>query len=381
MMIPFKKHFSPSRRKVVKWEVLLHDTLFTASLLTTATLLSAAYFLLSRNTTNIAIIYILAIVVIAQNTAGYIPGIVASLFSVTFINLIFTYPFMELNFILDGYPLTFLGMMIISSLTSTLTTHLKEETQISTEREHMLMEAEKEKMRANLLRAISHDLRTPLTGIIGSAAFYLEQGGQMDEARKSQLVKNIAEDAQWLLHMVENLLSVTRINNQTASVQTTTEPLEEVVSSALQQFHKRMPSAKVQVQIPEEFIMLPMDATLIGQVLINLLENAARHSGSSKPSCLSVTTDNAYVWFHIRDYGSGINPDMLDTLFDGYACEPNSSSDSHKGMGIGLSICKTIVNAHHGQIFARNHEDGAEFIFSLPFGEHTYESEINSSDH
>ena len=295
MMIPFKKHFSPSRRKVVKWEVLLHDTLFTASLLTTATLLSAAYFLLSRNTTNIAIIYILAIVVIAQNTAGYIPGIVASLFSVTFINLIFTYPFMELNFILDGYPLTFLGMMIISSLTSTLTTHLKEETQISTEREHMLMEAEKEKMRANLLRAISHDLRTPLTGIIGSAAFYLEQGGQMDEARKSQLVKNIAEDAQWLLHMVENLLSVTRINNQTASVQTTTEPLEEVVSSALQQFHKRMPSAKVQVQIPEEFIMLPMDATLIGQVLINLLENAARHSGSSKPSCLSVTTDNAYV--------------------------------------------------------------------------------------
>lgn len=376
MMTLFK-----NRRRRLEPKVLLHDTLVTAAFLTVATLISAAYFLLSHNTTNIAIIYILAIVAIAQNTAGYVPGIVASLFSVTFINLIFTYPFMELNFILDGYPLTFLGMMIISSLTSTLTTHLKEETQISSEREHMLMEAEKEKMRANLLRAISHDLRTPLTGIIGSTTSYLEQGGQMDDTRKSQLVKNIAEDAQWLLHMVENLLSVTRINNQTASVQTTMEPLEEVVSSALQQFRKRMPPAKVQVQIPEEFIMLPMDATLIEQVLINLLENAARHSGSSRPSCLSVTVEPPYAWFHIRDYGRGINPDMLDTLFDGYACEPNISSDSHKGMGIGLSICKTIINAHHGQIFARNHKDGAEFIFSLPLGEQTYEPEINSSDH
>lgn len=370
-----------NRRPPVKRKVLLHNILYTAAFLTIATLLSVAYFFLSHNTTNIAVIYVLAIVVIAQNTSGYVPGIVASLFSVTFINLMFTYPFMELNFILDGYPLTFLGMMIISSLTSTLTTHLKEQTQISTEREHMLMEAEKEKMRANLLRAISHDLRTPLTGIIGASTSYLEQGGQMDDARKSQLVKNISEDAQWLLHMVENLLSVTRINNQTASVKTTLEPLEEVVSSALQQFRKRMPSAKVQVQIPEEFIMIPMDATLIEQVLINLLENAARHSGSTEPSCLSVNTDSAYVWFHIRDYGSGINPAMLDTLFDGYTYEPNSSSDSHKGMGIGLSICKTIVNAHHGQIFARNREDGAEFIFSLPLGEHTYESEINSSDY
>lgn len=176
------------------------------------------FFLLSHNTANVAIIYVLATILVAQNTEGYIPGIIASLLSVIFINLVFTYPYMVLNFSLDGYPLTFLGMMIVASLTSILTTHLKEQTHILNEREHMLMEAEKEKMRANLLRAISHDLRTPLTSIIGTASSYLEQGAYLSDKDKSHLVETISEDAQWLLHMVENLLSVTRINDQTASV-------------------------------------------------------------------------------------------------------------------------------------------------------------------
>ena len=369
MMIPFK-----TRRPHLSRQVLPRNFVITIICLMIATLLSTLFFLLSHNTANIAIIYVLAVVIIAQNTAGYGCGIVASLFSVAFINFVFTYPYMELNFILDGYPVTFLGMTIISSLSSTLTTHLKEEIQLSNEREHMLMEAEKEKMRANLLRAISHDLRTPLTSIIGTSTSYLEQGAHMDESQKTHLVKTIAEDAQWLLNMVENLLSVTRINNQTASVNTTLEPLEEVVSAALRRFYKRTPGAKVQARIPDELIMLPMDATLIEQVLINLLENAVYHSGSQTPTSLSVDTDSGFAHFHVRDYGSGISPDRLDTLFDGYPSTPNHSSDSHKGMGIGLSICKTIINAHHGQISAKNHPDGAECIFSLPLGENTYGS-------
>lgn len=368
-MIPFK-----TKRPHLSGQALLRNFVITIICLMVATLLSAVFFLLSHNTANIAIIYVLAVVIIAQNTAGYGCGIVASLFSVAFINFVFTYPYMELNFILDGYPVTFLGMTIISSLSSTLTTHLKEEIQLSNEREHMLMEAEKEKMRANLLRAISHDLRTPLTSIIGTSISYLEQEERLDQSQKTYLVKTIAEDAQWLLNMVENLLSVTRINNQTASVNTTLEPLEEVISTALTRFHKRIPGAKVQVLIPEELIMLPMDATLIEQVLINLLENAVYHSGSQTPTSLSVDIDSAFVHFHVRDYGSGISPDRLDTLFDGYTSTRNHSSDSHKGMGIGLSICKTIINAHHGQISAWNHPDGAEFIFSLPLGENTYGS-------
>lgn len=350
----------------MKRKILLKDILITMLGLAMATLLASAFFLLSHNTANVAIIYVLATILVAQNTEGYIPGIIASLLSVIFINLVFTYPYMVLNFSLDGYPLTFLGMMIVASLTSTLTTHLKEQTHILNEREHMLMEAEKEKMRANLLRAISHDLRTPLTSIIGTASSYLEQGAYLSDKDKSHLVETISEDAQWLLHMVENLLSVTRINDQTASVKKSMEPLEEVVSSAMQRFHKRLPEAKVQLQIPDDFIMIPMDPTLIEQVLINLLENAVYHSGSTNPITLSITIEGSLACFRIRDYGFGINPEVLATLFDGYTFTQNRSSDSHKGMGIGLSICKTIINAHHEQIFAQNHREGAEFTFTLP---------------
>lgn len=360
-------------------KVFYKNTVITCFYLILATVISYAFFLLSKNTTNVAICYILATVLVARRTEGYVPGIVASLFGVICINFVFTYPYMALNFTLDGYPVTFLGMMVISSITSTLTTHLKEQTRILKERDRMLLEAEKEKMRANLLRAISHDLRTPLTSIIGTSTNYLEQSEFLDDAEKSRLVATISEDANWLLHMVENLLSVTRINDQTAKVKTTLEPLEEVIPAAVQRFHKRLPDAQVKVKIPDDFIMVPMDATLIEQVLINLLENAVYHSGSTKPIELTVTTDSANAIFHIRDYGNGIDPQHLDTLFDGYTADKSHSSDSHKGMGIGLSICKTIINAHHGTIIAENHSDGAEFTFTLPLGEDAHEPQINRS--
>jgi len=361
--------------------VLYKNTAITCIALVLATLISYGFFLLSKNTTNVAICYILATVLVAWRTEGYVPGIVASMIGVICINFVFTYPYMTLNFTLDGYPVTFLGMLVISCITSTLTTHLKEQTRILKERDRLLLEAEKEKMRANLLRAISHDLRTPLTSIIGTSTNYLEQSEFLSDAEKSRLVAAISEDANWLLHMVENLLSVTRIDDQTASVKTTLEPLEEVVPSAVRRFHKRLPDAKVKVRIPDDFIMVPMDATLIEQVLINLLENAVYHGGSTQPIELTVTTDATDAIFHLRDYGNGIDPQHLDTLFDGYTADRNHSSDSHKGMGIGLSICKTIINAHHGTIVAKNHSDGAEFIFTLPLGENVHESTINRNSY
>ena len=353
---------------------LRHNIIVTSAYLSIATAIAALFFVTTENTTNVAIIYALAAMLIARRTEGYVPGIIASFVSVVFINFIFTYPFMELNFTLDGYPLTFIALMFITAMTSTLTTHLKEQTRILNEREHLLMEAEKEKMRANLLRAISHDLRTPLTSIIGTTDNYLEHGDAMTEEEKTHLIHNISEDANWLLNMVENLLSVTRIQGEGASVVTTLEPLEEVIPDAVIRFHKRLPDAAVQVNIPEDFIMVPMDATLIEQVIINLLENAVYHSHSDAPIELTVTTDEHFARFSIKDHGKGIDEAIIPTLFDGGAPASGQCSDSHKGMGIGLSICKTIVNAHHGDLFARNHEDGAEFIFTLPIGEGHYES-------
>ena len=120
---------------------------------------------------------------------------------------------------------------------------------------------------------------------------------------------------------------------------------------------------------------------LIEQVIINLLENAIVHSGSKLPVELTVVCGEKQVSFHVRDYGKGIAAQNLDTIFDGYTPDESHSSDSHKGMGIGLSICKTIIHAHHGSIIAKNHSDGAEFIFTLPLGENNYESKANCRSH
>lgn len=150
------------------------------------------------------------------------------------------------------------------------------------------------------------------------------------------------------------------------SVTKTDESLEEVISEAVRRFHKRFPGVTVQVHIPESFIMVPMDAMLIEQVINNLLENAHFHSGSEKPIELKVRTENGVLYITIKDHGKGIDPKRLPTLFDGGGVNTNESGDSHKGMGIGLSICKTIINAHGGTIQAANHADGAMFTFTLP---------------
>lgn len=355
-----RKHGTMSKK------ALLRNTVVTLLFLLGAIACSAMFLFISGNRANAGIVFMLAVMLTARYTDGYVPGIIASLVGVICVNYVFTYPFMELDFTLDGYPLTFIAMLLISSITSATMTHLKEQN-------HKLMEAEKETMRANLLRAISHDLRTPLTGIIGSSNAYLENREHLSESDKTGMVSNINEDAQWLLNMVENLLSVTRIRDGQSHVAKAEEPLEEVVAEAVQRFHKRLPDVPVHVAIPQEFIMVPMDAILIEQVIINLLENAAYHGQSKEPAELSVTILDGFARFTVTDRGNGIPAERLATLFDGNPPSLNESVDSHKGMGIGLTICKTIISAHGGSIEASNEEQGARFTFTLPLGENTYE--------
>jgi len=138
------------------------------------------------------------------------------------------------------------------------------------------------------------------------------------------------------------------------------------VSEALQRFRKRLPETKVQVRIPDEFLMVPMDAVLIEQVIVNLLENAVYHSQSEEPIQLLAQVQGNHVVLQVRDLGKGIDPERLPFIFDGAGTDCNESSDSHKGMGIGLSICKTIIAAHNGTIDAVNQDQGVAFIFTLP---------------
>lgn len=299
---------------------LLHNnTLFTLTLLGIATALAFLFFsFVSENTANIALLYIIVQILIARYTNGYLHVLFSSVFSVICINFFFTYPFFRLNFTLSGYPVTFIGMLIITLLTTATTSSL------------------------------------------------LSDGSILSDAEKRELLENIENDSSWLLNMVENLLSVTRINDTvTHQVNKTPEIVEEVVAEAVQRLKKRFPSASIIVHVPTDYLLIPMDAILIEQVLINLLENALIHSGSSHSPELTVTDHPDHVTFCVKDFGHGLNPDVIPDIFSGI-CHNTGSVDSHKGMGIGLSICKTVIDAHNGYIEAKNHTNGALFLFTLP---------------
>lgn len=344
-----------------------HPVLITALFLSTATILS---FILStiipNDSANIALIYVLAAIMIARYTDGYWYDVFASVFSVICINFFFTYPHFELNFTITGYPIIFIVMMIITFSTSALTSHMKQQALILAKREKQLMEADKEKMRANLLRAVSHDLRTPLTSIIGSISSLIENEDSLSAKEKKEIEMHIYDDSNWLLTMVENLLTVTRIQNDSSTVNKSLEVVEEVVSEAVSRLKKRLPDANIQVNIPDDFLMIPIDAMLIEQVLMNLIENAIIHSQSTRPIEVIISSEEPVVKFSVIDHGIGINEEQIQSIFDGLPTTPSNTSDSKKGMGIGLSICKTIILAHNGSIYAKNHEDGAEFTFILP---------------
>ena len=346
---------------------LISETAFTILMLAAATAISFGFFYLgNKNVANITIVYTLALILTALYTSGYLFGIIASLFCVIAVNYFFSYPYFRINFSLSGYPVTFIGMLAISLITSATTTALKQQRQAIAEREKELAEADREKLRANLLRAVSHDLRTPLTSIIGSSSSYLENSPELTEEERTELVANIKEDSQWLLNMVENLLTVTRIkDNDTDKVKKSPEVVEEVVSEAILRLKKRLPDIKIRVNMPNNFLMLSMDPTLIEQVLINLLENARVHSGSCEPIDLVITEYPKYISFTVRDYGKGISEKQLPYIFEGQQTM-SETADGHKGIGIGLSICKTIIRAHDGMITAANHSNGAEFTFTLP---------------
>jgi two-component system sensor histidine kinase KdpD len=181
------------------------------------------------------------------------------------------------------------------------------------------------------------------------------------------LISNIKEDSQWLIHMVENLLSVTRINEGTMNVTKTPEAAEDVIAEAVSQIRKRFPESRISVKVPDQLLIVPMDGTLIEQVLINLLENASKHAPADSTIEVEAKADGGYALIEVRDHGKGIAPEDLPYLFESYVPNGTKSPDSSRGMGIGLSICKTIVKAHGGTLEAVNgKEDGAVFFFRLP---------------
>ncbi|MDD5949997.1 MAG: DUF4118 domain-containing protein [Lachnospiraceae bacterium] len=341
--------------------------------LATAVAFALFYMVSNDNSANIAIVYVLALILISRYTTGFWYGLGSAIVCVACVNFLFTYPYFKLNFTLTGYPVTFLAMLAITLVTSATTSAMTKQAEQLKQREKELAEAEKERMRANLLRAVSHDIRTPLTSIIVASDSYTEHPDQYSRDEVETLFSQISEDAQWLLHMVENLLSVTRIDagggdsaTKKSGVVKSMEPVEEIVEEAVSRVKKRIVGAGIAVKLPEEFVMIPVDPLLIEQVLINLLENAIVHGKGEKPIELTVVYEENMVAFHVRDYGIGIEESRIQGIMNGTYAAGEYSTEQRKGMGVGLSICKTIVDAHGGTFEALGHREGSEFIVAIP---------------
>ena len=313
---------------------------------------------LHQDTTYVAVIFLLDVFLTAYWTNGYMLGILTAVAGVFSVDYIFTYPYWHISFTLTGFPLTFLVMMTISVLTAAVTSRAKQT-------EAVRREAEREKMYADLLRAVSHDIRTPLTGIVGATNVLLEQDGELTAEQRQQLLRSTNEDAQWLIRIVENLLSITRINAEEARVKKAPEAAEEVIGSAVAKTHKHYPDVDVQVSVPDELMLVPMDPLLIEQVLVNLMENAVIHGDTSRID-VTLAQEGENAVFTVSDNGRGIPLHLLGKLFDGSA-RSDRSSDGKRSMGIGLSVCRTVVHAHGGTIRGENKkEGGACFTVTLP---------------
>lgn len=309
-------------------------------------------------------IFTLAVFLISLFTDGYVYGIIASMLSVLIQNFVFTYPYLAFNFTIPENMISAIIMLAISMMTCALTTKVMQQ-------EKVKAEIDKEKMRANLLRAVSHDLRTPLTTIYGSSSAIMDKFDELSKGQILELLGGINEDAQWLVGMVENLLSVTRIDNSKVKIIKTDTVLEELIDAVLIRFKKKYPNQKVLVEIPDEFIVIPMDAVLIEQVITNILENAVQHAIGMTQLGLSIHKQGNNAVFEIIDDGCGIEKERLKNIFTGYFEKKETPIDNQKhSMGIGLSVCASIIKAHDGTISAMNRpEGGCCFTFSLKLEE------------
>lgn len=309
-----------------------------------------------------------AVFLISMFTKGYVYGILAAFAATIAINYAFTFPFFRLDFATPTNFFSAVVMITISLLTSALTTQVKQ---------HQAIKAasERERMRANLLRAISHDLRTPLTTIYGASSALLDEEHAYSPSQQKSMIRGIQEDAQWLTRMVENLLSITRIDSGKVKIEKTPTVLDELLDSVIVKFQKHCPGQRIRLILPEEILLIPMEPILIEQVLLNILENAVRHAKGMQELTLQVQVQGSNAEFLIFDDGCGIPADRLEHIFTGNIPPAEQVADGQRrNAGIGLSVCATIIRAHGGEITAYNRpEGGACFRFCLALEEYQHE--------
>lgn len=265
----------------------------------------------------------------------------------------------------------------IQAFEKNLMVALLDECALALEKERTLLEkqeaqaqADQEALRANLLRAISHDLRTPLTSISGNASILMESADQLTAGKRQGLFTAIYDDAMWLINLVENLLSITRLEDGRVHMNMEPELLEDIFTEALSHLDRNAARHRIEVHLADDMLMADMDARLMVQVVINIVNNAVKYTPEGSRITLSARRSHQTVVVEIADDGPGIPDAAKEKLFDMFYTNGKERGDGRRGLGLGLSLCKSIVTAHGGWIEAvDNHPRGTVFRFTLKASE------------
>ena len=266
-------------------------------------------------------------------------------------------------------PITFQQDLLLKAVAAQMAIALERDALYAQE-EKIRLAMERERLRSTLLRAVAHDLRSPLTVLAGASGLLSDHTQSLTEAEKTKLAKDINEEVIWLNDLVENILSMTQIQESRLFLRKEEEVVDDVVHEAVKHITPLLNDRRLTVSLPDDIVTAPMDIKLIAQVIINLLDNAVRHTPMGSTITLTVTAAAQEVIFEIADNGPGIDPDIINTLFEGFVQKSARVSDGRRGLGLGLAICQAVVSAHGGSITASNNPvGGAKFEFRLPRGE------------
>ena len=258
-------------------------------------------------------------------------------------------------------------MLIVSIITVTLAI---QNIRNAEEKERAAVRAKNEQLRADLLRTISHDLRTPLTSISGNASNLISNYEKMDDPTRKQTFLDIYDDSMWLINLVENILSISRIEDGRMNLSISTELVSEVFEEALRHTNRHSGQHTITVQMDDDLLLAHMDAKLVVQVLINLVDNAIKYTPAGSHIVLSAAAQGESAVIRVSDDGPGIPDEAKEKVFEMFSTGEKRISDSRRSLGLGLALCRTIIAAHGGTItLSDNTPHGCIFTFTLPLGE------------
>ena len=348
---------------------IIRDGGRAAGILIAATLVGLLFSGLKIPEANIIVVYIVGVLIISIITSSLMYSFLASVISVLAFNFLFTIPRFTLRAYDPSYPVTFGIMFLVALITGSLASRMKE---YARESAQAAMQIEKEQLRADLLRSISHDLRTPLTSISGNASNLLSNENEFSQETRMQIYGDIYDDSMWLIKLVENLLSVTRIEDGRMDLRMSAGLMDEVIAEAMGHSDRNRDGRKIEVSSDEEFILGKMDARLIVQVVINLVDNAVKYTPEGAQIRIHTGKKDGMVVVSVSDTGPGIPDEQKSKVFDMFYTGTNRAADGRRSLGLGLGLCRSIIRAHGGEIWVSdNKPQGAVFTFTLPAEEVT----------